>query len=267
MVVQDQTQAKATSGTDTKGCASDISVQDTMSCAYPCHVDGQPCMVIAPLASPEVEKALRLTVSCLPCTSCPRPAEHALARLEGVRLGKHEWRVLLVAAPPDAEAGAVIAPPTEGRAADEAQRRAIRRLATLGQAHVGHARVSTASKVPFPSSWGLGKDYVPRRDYWHLAVWQSPLGAAVVGRLRVALETGQRIRWPLHRAALAVATRRTAQELRMAFRGHLDDLRKRDMELAGLEAQLGHRVSGQKHLESVRACVALMAALDAQARE
>jgi len=267
MVVQEQTQVNPAQETGTKGCASDVSVQDTTSCAYPCHVDGQPCIVIAPLASPEVEKALRHTASCLPCTSCPRPAERALARLEGVRLGKHERRVLLAAAPPDAETGAVIAPPTEGRAADEAQRRAIRRLATLGLAHVGHARVSTASKVPLPASWGLGRDYFPRRDYWHLAVWQSPLGAAVVGRLRVALETGQRIRWPLHHAALAVATRRTAQELRTAFRGHLDDRMKGEMELAGFASQLGSRASGQKHLESVRACKTMMAALDAQPGE
>jgi hypothetical protein len=54
--------------------------------------------------------------------------------LAQVRLGKHERRVLLRAASPQAQEGAVIAPPGPGRSADEAQRRALRRLQRLGLA-------------------------------------------------------------------------------------------------------------------------------------
>jgi hypothetical protein len=51
-------------------------------------------------------------------------------------------RELLRAASPQAQEGAVIAPPGPGRSADEAQRRALRRLQRLGLAKLVLASAS-----------------------------------------------------------------------------------------------------------------------------
>jgi hypothetical protein len=215
-------------------CAEEKRFQGTTSCVHPCWVDGTPCEVIAQIAGPleailarrpepagggpppdDVASRFAATMTqvhyLLPCGRC-RSAERNVARLP--RLGKHERRVLLAAPPPEA-GRQVIPPPRPGRSADEAHRRAIGRLWEAGLLHRGwrDERVKTAA-VAFG---GSGRWRHVHREYAKRAVSLSPLGEAVVTRLRAELEAGRPIRWARHRDALVAACRRPPTDLLLDF--------------------------------------------------
>ena len=128
------------------------------------------------------------------------PAD-VLERLRGLRLGKHHRRILLLAPPPDDEPR-VVAPEREGRAAAEAHRRGIRRLAAAGLITVSIVpeRVKTSS-VGREKQWDASSDESStangsvQRTYYKGAVKLTDLGGILVDRLREDLETGKRIRW------------------------------------------------------------------------
>ena len=85
-----------------KGCASDTGRRDATFSVYECPVDGRPCKVLEPLRERMVEDlgpdgAARLVEDAkkfgLPCGSC-RKGEQDARNLSGLRLGKHERRVI-----------------------------------------------------------------------------------------------------------------------------------------------------------------------------
>ena len=104
---------------------------------------------------------------------------HAMARLftlAGIRLGKHERRILLRAPKPN-QAARPIGPYKAGRSASEAHRRALRKLDRIGLVDYWH-RYQESGKY-------LGNE-----------VRRTRLGQAVVDHYRHELEHGQAIRWP-----------------------------------------------------------------------
>ncbi len=123
------------------------------------------------------------------------------AEVARLRLGRHERRILLLAAPIESEDGARIEPPGPGRAADEAHRRAIRRLYRAGLVHIA----ITYAQVPVVrherAVYGVPGDAMPlvaverNWTYRKRVVWLSPLGSAIVQCLRPQLESGHPIRW------------------------------------------------------------------------
>ncbi len=128
----------------------------------------------------------------LDCWLCPRVAERDAANLAGLRLGKHERRVLLLAPPPPRDKGVVIEPEGTGRAATAAHLRAIRTLRQAGLLGVDWQQQTV--EAPRRGSWRLMRVVTHR-----VAVQLSPLGAAVVGRVRQQLMNGAPIRWAQHR--------------------------------------------------------------------
>ena len=109
-------------------------------------------------------------------TSYVTPGARRLSDLAGVRLGKHERRIL-VEAPSPSRTSIPIGPAGSGRSASEAHRRALRKLDDVGLI-----------------------------DYWHICttsgkylgnkVRRTPLGQAVIDRYRNEIESGLPIRWP-----------------------------------------------------------------------
>ena len=229
--VETQIQGTTSNDAGTKGCGEGPSSGATTSCAYTCWVDGRPCEVVQLFApalrqqlsgsDDEVGAKFRERVEpvshCLPCSRC-RAMEANAQKLP--RLGCHERRILLQAPSPDGESK-VIEPPAPGRSADEANRRAIRKLYHAGLLYIGRRNVKVETKAEV---WIYRRGYVNlERDYWKRAVWLSPLGQAVVDRLRAALESGKPIRWAPHREALVSSCRRQSQELLSEF---LEKVRK-----------------------------------------
>jgi len=143
--------------------------------------------------------ALAAAVPLLPCTSC-RAAESDAKRLVGAKLGRRERAILMVApGPADGArerqpAPVVIEGDGQGRAAQEANRRAIRALARLGLIETGRTRVGRRARR---------------------GVRLAPLGGAVVQLLRGDLEAGRPIRWDRHLAEVASVARRDATWLRV----------------------------------------------------
>lgn len=225
-----------------------------------------------------VQGTIARTKGHLPCRVCPRAMAVYAGRLEGVRLGKQERRVLLAAAHPDVEEGALIAPLAETAAAAEATRRAIRTLSAAWLVNRGYRRVEGPTKATTRSQWVTREHtwyHLPgepiQRAYWHRTVWLSPLGAALVGRLRPVLEGTGRIRWAAHRAALTEATARETPALLADFRASVfnagDDIRF----LLRMVALRGKRKRFEEvraeHKDDLAAIDAMLAALDAtQAR-
>ena len=77
------------------------------------------------------DKVIAVLKELVPCGSCARRLDGDVAKLAGLRLGKHERRILLAAPPPDREP-IVVSAERAGRSAAEAHRRAVRRLAMAG---------------------------------------------------------------------------------------------------------------------------------------
>jgi hypothetical protein len=133
------------------------------------------------------------------------------------RLGCHERRILLEAPPPDGESK-VIDAPAPGRSADEANPRAIRKLWKAGLLWIGNQMVKVMTEAKQWNGWKRRYQNV-EREYHKRAVWLSPLGQAVVDRLRAALESGKPIRWASHRKALVSSCRRQPRGLLSEFLG------------------------------------------------
>ncbi len=192
---------------------------------YQCYVDDQPCEVFAQFAhavpSERASAAVGAVKDWLPCSMC-RLAEAHTASLAGVRLGKHERRVL-VATPGPEDRPLVIAPEADTRAADEALRRAIRKLGTAGLVSLHSESVETEAqlhkRIELIKVWGnpWGYETTRRATVRKRAVRLTPLGAALVDLARADLEARRPIRWPKYQAAALAATRRSPAELLEVF--------------------------------------------------
>ena len=214
---------------DTKRCVGDTVHTDTTSYVpLPCTVDDvRPCVVIdqwGPVAwhgmardagEPAVMPArwgriLDMVRPHLDCARCSRAAERDAANLAGLRLGKHERRVLLLAPPPSPDRGALLEPLGTRRAAIEAHLRAILTLRRAGLLLVDWQQQTV--EAPRRGSW---------RPMWvstqRVAVQLSPLGAAVVGQVRPQLANGAPIRWAEHRARVLAAVGDTTPAVQAAL--------------------------------------------------
>ncbi len=172
-------------------------------------------------------------------------ASRVMEQLRGLRLGAHERRILLLAAPPGAWHGARIDPPQPGRSADEAHRRAIRTLLKAGLVEVDTTRVQVETKATTPAEW-IRVDGIPRlcpglpitRTYLRRSVALSPLGAAVAAVVRPRLGSGNPIRWERHAAAIAGCLPQYEEEYAGYLRHVEEERRASDQRLAALTAQL-----------------------------
>jgi hypothetical protein len=215
---------------DTKRCDEGKLAHATTS--YACHVDDRPCEVVEPFVDQingDLADVMEKTECDLPCMRC-RNVERDAAALAGVRLGKHERRVLSLAPPWDGESK-VIEPDCTGRSADEANRRAIRKLADVGLLWPGWQEAKIECRT---RSWH-GRT---KRNYHKRAVWLTPLGEAVVGVLRQVIQNGKPIRWAKHVPALIAAARRKPDALLEEFLAELRNTKERRLELASLLGQM-----------------------------
>lgn len=198
---------------------------------YECHVGGQPCEVVAQFAhalpADRAAESISAVKDWLPCGMC-RLAERHAAGLPGLRLGKHERRVLLSA--PDHTSGVpgrygfrdrrdvVIEPEGDSRAASEALRRAIRKLASAGLVRMAYRRIE-GKTISKQRQWFVDKGqwytwYPDRRtNVYKRSLQLTPLGSAVVQVTRTDLESGRPIRWARYQDAALEATRRDATAL------------------------------------------------------
>jgi hypothetical protein len=201
----------------TKRCVSETVLSDTTS--YACPVNGNPCVVLEPLRERMVtdlgqDGAADLTEDAvkygLPCGSCD-VGERDARNLRGVRLGKHERRILL-SAPPGSKVGyragrrdemvqpKIIYPDGPSRSDEEANRRALKKLEAdglieLSRSYTWQQDAEDNKKMP---KWFQAKRYGGRyssmgRRYRTAAL--TPLGELVVERCRDELENGKPIRW------------------------------------------------------------------------
>ena len=133
-----------------------------------CPVGGEPCEVVALLSEYLEEVPQEASIwECLPCSRC-RVGLQAIHGLKGTRLGRHERRILLEAAPPEAHPKR-IAPEDESRSSYEALQRARRKLHGAGL-----LEVTTEAPV---------------------RIRLTPAGQALLSTLRKPLEAGKPIRW------------------------------------------------------------------------
>ena len=173
-----------------------------------CWLDGKRCdiaRILAPHGSKRFSESFGALKELLPCGSCARRVHGDVAKLPGLRLGKHERRILLAAPQPECELKVVSAEGTN-RSAAEAHRRAVRRLATAGLIDMRTKRVEIETKAVARSlenhfSRTLLDDRV-KRGFHCQAVVRTPLGQAIVSRLTSTLASGGVIRWAEHRPTL-----------------------------------------------------------------
>ena len=166
-------------GDDTKRCKVDNSGNDTTSC----EATGKPCFVLLELGLTSE------AMDCLPCFNCEIGRRDALA-LQGARLGKHERRVLIEAAEPDAKHSNILEPENDTRSASEALRRAMRKLQEMGLVQIYHKEQESERKAragTLERNYGVTARYTARRA----AVRTTPLGEA----LRERIDLTQPIRW------------------------------------------------------------------------
>ena len=215
---------------DTKRCATETTLRDTTSNAYTCPVDRQPCEVMGPLRdrldSETYSEVAKDLIDGLPCKDCQAGAADARSLGEAsVRLGKHERRILLEA-PPTSKcgwrgslqqptyrfSGLIVWPEGRGRSAEEAHRRALRKLVAAGLIATENTSATflddEAAEMP---KWAKAER--ARSRYWmwgrkRQAVKLTPLGERVVETYRDELEAGRPIRWAKHIGALEAAAHR-----------------------------------------------------------
>ncbi len=144
----------------------------------------------------------------LPCGSC-RKGELDARNLPGLRLGKHERRIL-ISVPPGSkcgwrdgqgdptfpDAGKIVYPDGPSRAAEESNRRALRKLERAGLVEL--SRSASWEEDDKPPGWFQTKKARSRycrmgRAYRTAKL--TPLGELVVERCRAELEAGKPIRW------------------------------------------------------------------------
>ncbi len=210
---------------------------------YTCWVNGDACEAVAPIAHLVDEAA----VDSLPCHVC-RAAERDTANLSGLRLGRHERRVLLEALPPSGwgelkHEDYTILPENDTRAAREALRRAIRRLHEAGLirrmtdyaggwGHRVSRSIYDADGLPIRGSGRYGPKHLVRA-YIHcerMGARLTPLGSAFVAMARADLEAGNRIRWARYQPAVIAAVRLRDTALLAELRAQADN----DYKLFGL---------------------------------
>jgi hypothetical protein len=184
----------------------------------------------------------------LPCDGC-RGAEITIAKLG--RLGKLERRILLAASPPVAEA-VVLEPLGPGRAAAEAHRRALHRLAELGLLRLGWPQ-GREEYDPVTQTW--------RRVYRRRTAQRTSLAQAVVDYVGAELRGGRRIRWAPHRAALLAAVERPVSELLGVFRDRVAARREGHLLVAAL-GRLPRRTSPPASEDPAAALDAILRAID-----
>jgi hypothetical protein len=202
----------------TKRCVSETDPSDATS--YACPVTGRPCVVLDPLRERMVEdlgyvEAAQLTADAvkhgLPCGSC-YIGERDARNLLGIRLGKHERRILLTA-PPGSKVGyragraeemiapKIMYPDGPSRAAEEANRRALKKLERVGLIELSQAYPSwlrMGGKGQDEPEWFRAKRARSRYSWMGRKVRSAmltPLGELVVERCRDELENGKPIRW------------------------------------------------------------------------
>jgi hypothetical protein len=165
----------------------------------------------------------------LPCGSC-RKGERDARNLAGLRLGKHERRILLIA-PPGSKcgwrdgpgnptfpcSGKIIYPDGPSRAAEEANRRALRKLERAGLVELDRDWSDARDEPP---AWFRAKK--ARSRYWFMGrayrtAKLTPLGELVVDRCRTELETGKPIRWQKHLNGLVEDVQVSQSELFRQF--------------------------------------------------
>jgi hypothetical protein len=217
---------------NTKSCASGADASRATS--YACPVDSRPCVVLEPLRERMLEdlgaeEAAALVQDAakygLPCGSCRRGVQDA-RNLSGLRLGKHERRILLFA-PPGSKCGwrdgpgnptfrgcgKVIYPEGPSRAAGEANRRALRKLERAGLVELSRDLVGFGDQPP---DWFQAKR--ARSRYWAMGrryrtAKLTPLGELAVERCQRELEAGKPIRWQKLLNGLAADVERPPTEL------------------------------------------------------
>ena len=173
-----------------------------------CHVDGEPCGVLAELARSVDADALAVIAHLLPCSYCRLPLQQA-RELARVRLGKREREVVLALPTWEASrSGWSPFDPAWSRSRRESCLRAIRKLHRTGLVLVDHRSLSTY--------WGSRPFRV---------AWLSSLGAEIVARFRSELISGGRIRWDARTReageACVLPTKKLVAELRQRVESRL----------------------------------------------
>jgi hypothetical protein len=186
---------------------ADAAQRPRQNFTWQCWVDQQPCPVgeVAEAsivegmnwydAHPELPYGERYWFSrenvqedleyFIACDRCPKPAQRALARLPGLRLGERERRILCMAPGPDEEERELAKRDARPSitVAQQRARRGLEKAGLLQSRWRGSARVR-----------GITEGMLSRL---------SPLGAAVVSVCRSELESGGRIRWDRKRDEIA----------------------------------------------------------------
>jgi hypothetical protein len=161
----------------------------------------------------------------LPCGSC-YVGERDARSLPGLRLGKHERRILLATQPPtDGAAYEIIYPDGPSRAAEEANRRALKKLEAAGlvqlsQHYPSWQRLSIAKVGQKEPEWFQAKQNRSRYNHMgrrYRSAMLTPLGGLVVERCRDELEGGKPIRWAKRIDGLARDVRQPMSELFRQF--------------------------------------------------
>lgn len=221
---------------DTKRCVSVAG--STHATSYACPVDGGSCVILKPLHARMVDelghdRTAKLVEDAhrygLPCGSCRKGGQDA-RNLAGLRLGKHERRILLVS-PPGSKCGyrdgagepafpgwgRIVYPDGPSRAAEEANRRALRKLERAGLVELDREWAYRGDDEPL---WFRAKR--SRSRYWAMGrkyrtAKLTPLGELVTERCRHELEAGKPIRWKDLLAGLVKDVQRPTGELFRQF--------------------------------------------------
>jgi hypothetical protein len=220
---------------DTKRCVSETVSSDATF--HACPANGRPCVVLEPLRERMTQDlghdgAAKMTAAAvkygLPCGSC-YVGERDARNLQGLRLGKHERRILL-SAPPSSKVGykagegnemlrpKIMYPEGPSRSEEEANRRALKKLGAAGLIEL--SRAYTWDKDQEPPKWFEAKQ--ARSRYWmggrrYRTAALTLLGELVVERCRTELENGKPIRWAKLTGGLAEDVRQPLGELFRQF--------------------------------------------------
>ncbi|WP_405168304.1 hypothetical protein [Paenibacillus sp. FSL H3-0286] len=158
-----------------------------------CHHDNNLCPLLTTLYENtesrlySKEQISEVARGFTPCEYCPRLINQQCEKLSGVRLGKLERRALLLA-PHEDDSNLILTPIDDSRAADEANRRAINKLAKLGLLFAGWNWETHEVR-------NKGSYHIIKRDYRKRAIWVTPLGRVVRETFYKQLSEGKPIRW------------------------------------------------------------------------
>ncbi len=242
-----------------------VTGSEAQHAPFACVVDGQPCEVMA--AFPCVPDPCREVISCLPCNECRLVETHA-AGLSGVRLGKHERRLLLEASLLTGTQKVRVTPAVRNASLREAHRRAARKLVKAGLVIAHSSKVEARSKRTThyvydreARRWRYSS--VPEPVTMNVEVRTitlSPLGAALVGFVSDDLEAGSRIRWDKHRGRAISQVRKATDELVDSFADSIADSKPRhDERLASAESKSYLRMFALHLREIVRQMDSILA--------